>query len=132
MKRMKKRNKAFTLIELIVVIAIIAIIMLIGTVAYAGIRERMQVRADKSTAGQIGKSLVVREIDVRKEDGVPLYPEITRYDELDKVENYVARDIKPQSMKDGNFYVTAFQTQNGKKIVVGIGREGDEFLDKQL
>ena len=130
MKRMKKRNKAFTLIELIVVIAIIAIIMLIGTVAYAGIRERMQVRADKSTAGQIGKSLVVREIDVRKEDGVPLYPEITRYDELDKVENYVARDIKPQSMKDGNFYVTAFQTQNGKKIVVGIGREGDEFLDK--
>ena len=127
---MKKRNKAFTLVELIIVIAILAIIMLIGTVAYGGIRERMQVRADKATAGQIGKSLVVREVDVSKSKGVPLYPTITKYDDLEEVENYVARDIKPQSMKDGNFYVTAFQTENGKKIVVGIGKDGDEFKDQ--
>lgn len=127
---MKKRNKAFTLVELIIVIAILAVIMLIGTVAYAGIRERMEVRADKATAGQIGKSLVVREVDLPKEDGVPLYPEIVKYDDLDKVENYVAKDIKPKSMKDGFFYATSFQTKNGKKIVVGIGKEGDEFKDK--
>lgn len=126
---MKKRNKAFTLIELIIVIAILAIILLIGSVAYAGIQKRAKVRADKATAGQIGKSLVVREADLPKDKGIPLYPVITQYDELEDVENYVVKDIKPQSMKEGNFFATAFRTNTGKKIVVGIGKEGDEFKD---
>ena len=124
-----KRNKAFTLVELIIVIAILAIIMLIGSVAYGGVQARMRIRADKTTAGQIGKALVIREVDVPKEKGIQLYPTITRYDQIENVENYVSKDIKPQSMKEGYFFVTAFLTENGKKIVVGIGKEGEEIKD---
>jgi len=54
---MKKLNKGFTLVELIIVIAILAIIMLIAIPNFSGIQQRMQVRADKQTAAQIGKAI---------------------------------------------------------------------------
>jgi len=53
----KSSNKGFTLVELIIVIAILAIIMLIAIPNFSGIQQRMQVRADKSTAAQIGKAV---------------------------------------------------------------------------
>ena len=56
---MKKTNKGFTLVELIIVIAILAIIMLIAIPNFSGIQQRMQVRADKATAAQIGKAVRV-------------------------------------------------------------------------
>ena len=52
-------NKGFTLVELIIVIAILAIIMLIAIPNFSGIQQRMQVRADKATAAQIGKAVRV-------------------------------------------------------------------------
>jgi len=55
----KSSNKGFTLVELIIVIAILAIIMLIAIPNFSGIQQRMQVRADKSTAAQIGKAVRV-------------------------------------------------------------------------
>ena len=55
----KTNNKGFTLVELIIVIAILAIIMLIAIPNFSGIQQRMQVRADKSTAAQIGKAVRV-------------------------------------------------------------------------
>jgi len=54
---MRKNNKGFTLVELIIVIAILAIIMLIAIPNFSGIQQRMQVRADKATAAQIGKAV---------------------------------------------------------------------------
>lgn len=124
------KNKGFSLVELVIVIVVIAIIMLIGTVAYTGIQERAKVRADKQTAGEIGRALVIRETDIGKEKPIPYYPVLTIYDELVEVENYVAKGIKPQSMDDGYFIATAIQTKNGKKIIVGIGKIGDEITDK--
>jgi prepilin-type N-terminal cleavage/methylation domain-containing protein len=56
---MKRANKGFTLVELIIVIAILAIIMLIAIPNFSGIQRRMQVRADKATAAQIGKAVRV-------------------------------------------------------------------------
>ena len=53
----KSSNKGFTLVELIIVIAILAIIMLIAIPNFSGIQQRMQVRADKQTAAQIGKAI---------------------------------------------------------------------------
>lgn len=53
----KTSNKGFTLVELIIVIAILAIIMLIAIPNFSGIQQRMQVRADKATAAQIGKAV---------------------------------------------------------------------------
>lgn len=55
----KSSNKGFTLVELIIVIAILAIIMLIAIPNFSGIQQRMQVRADKATAAQIGKAVRV-------------------------------------------------------------------------
>ena len=54
---MRKNNRGFTLVELIIVIAILAIIMLIAIPNFSGIQQRMQVRADKATAAQIGKAV---------------------------------------------------------------------------
>lgn len=58
MKKLQS-NKGFTLVELIIVIAILAIIMLIAIPNFSGIQQRMQVRADKATAAQIGKAVRV-------------------------------------------------------------------------
>ena len=55
----KTNNRGFTLVELIIVIAILAIIMLIAIPNFSGIQQRMQVRADKSTAAHIGKAVRV-------------------------------------------------------------------------
>ena len=128
MKRKSKNNsKGFTLVELIIVIAILAIIMLIAMLAYGGIQQRMKIRSDKATCAQIGKALVVREHDLDKSKGIQLYPEVVEYDSLEDVENYVKAGLTPQSMPDGGFIVTAIQTDTGKKIIVGIGKNDQEI-----
>jgi len=65
-----KSNKGFTLVELIIVIAILAIIMLIAIPNFSGIQQRMQVRADKSTAAQIGKAVRVWFTDYTTDKGL--------------------------------------------------------------
>ena len=66
-------KRGFTLVELIIVIAILAIIMLIASLAYGGIQQRMKVRSDKATCGEIGKALAVREADLDKSKGIGYY-----------------------------------------------------------
>jgi len=66
----KSSNKGFTLVELIIVIAILAIIMLIAIPNFSGIQQRMQVRADKSTAAQIGKAVRVWFTDYTTDKGM--------------------------------------------------------------
>ena len=126
MKR-KSNNKGFTLVELIIVIAILAIIMLIATLAYGGIQQRMKIRSDKATCGEIGKALAVREADLDKSKGIQLYPTVVEYDSLGGVENYIKPGLTPQSMPDGGYIVTAIQTDTGKKIIVGIGKNDQEI-----
>jgi len=65
-----RNNKGFTLVELIIVIAILAIIMLIAIPNFSGIQQRMQVRADKSTAAQIGKAVRVWFTDYTTDGGL--------------------------------------------------------------
>lgn len=124
------KNKGFTLVEMVIVIAILAIISLIGVVAYSKIQERSAIKADKLTAAQIGKSLLIRESVVDEEKKIGYYPTITIYDQLEGIEEYIAKEIRPQSMKDGYFVTTAIQTETGKKIIVGVGRPGDKIIDK--
>ena len=66
----KSSNKGFTLVELIIVIAILAIIMLIAIPNFSGIQQRMQVRADKATAAQIGKAVRVWMTDYTTDPGL--------------------------------------------------------------
>jgi len=123
----KSNSKGFTLVELIIVIAILAIIMLIATLAYSGIQKRMKIRSDKATCGEIGKALAVREADLDKSKGIQLYPTVVEYDSLEGVENYIKAGLTPQSMPDGGYIVTAIQTDTGKKILVGIGKNDQEI-----
>ena len=123
----KKLNKGFTLVELVIVIAIIAIIVLIAMLAYNGIQHRMRIRADKATCEEIGKALTVREADLDKSQGVQLYPTVVEYDTLENVDHYIRLGLTPQSMPDGGYIVTAIQTDTGKKIIVGIGKNDQEI-----
>ena len=126
-KKSKHSRKGFTLVELIIVIAILAIIMLAVSLAYGGIQKRMRIRSDKATCGEIGKALAIREADLDKSKGIQLYPEVVEYDTLESVENYIKPGLTPQSMPDGGYVVTAIQTDTGKKILVGIGKNDQEI-----
>ena len=117
------KNKGFTLVELIVVIAVISILMLIGVPAFAQIVERVKVRSDKVSAAEIGKAICIREIDVKEDKRVPYYPTVVRYDNLERIEEYLSKEYRPQSMKDGYFFVTALQIEGIKRILVGIGKK---------
>lgn len=124
----KSSNKGFTLVELIIVIAILAIIMLIAIPNFSGIQQRMQVRADKATAAQIGKAVRVWFTDyttdktlvevAAKESGVGDYtPEeykdgknvkfnglplvtagVVNYEKLVHIEGYISKGSTPSSL----------------------------------
>ena len=123
---MRKTNKGFTLVELIIVIAILAIIMLIAIPNFSGIQQRMQVRADKATAAQIGKAVRVWFTDcttdpslVSGDDATTLKPDelavisvtaadtysiaaTSEYSTLCGIEGYMSKDQHPSSMKTDN------------------------------
>lgn len=114
MKKLQS-NKGFTLVELIIVIAILAIIMLIAIPNFSGIQQRMQVRADKATAAQIGKAVRVWYTDYTTD--AALKATITDGSEADKFLNdgkvvvysglegldaYCSKEYKPSSFLDDN------------------------------
>ena len=117
------KNKGFSFVELILVLAVLSILMLIGVPTFGRMVERMKVKTDKVSASEIGNALVMRELSVPDEKKIEYYPVIKRYDELENVENYISKDYRPQSMKDGYFFVTALQVDNVKRILVGIGKK---------
>ena len=143
--RMKKSsNKGFTLVELIIVIAILAIIMLIAIPNFSGIQQRMQVRADKATAAQIGKAVRVWFTDYTTDPNLTgtVIPSSLKtpadtdfapvdYSTLANIENYVTKDYRASSLKDkdnvaytgGGYYkvfLTANSTDASAKIAVAI------------
>lgn len=123
-----ENKKGFTLVELIIVIAILAIIMLIAIPNFSGIQQRMQVRADKSTAAQIGKAVRVWFTDYTTDKGlVAAAPEgtiipvagknadddvleglptaddtaVVEYGSLAGISGYISTGKTPDSLKDG-------------------------------
>jgi len=117
------KNKGFTLVELVIVVAILSLIMLIGVPAFANIVERMKVRSDKASANEIGKAISTREVLVKDEQKVKYYPVVTRYDEIENIDEYISSDYRPQSMQDGYYFATAVKVDGHKKILVGIGKK---------
>jgi len=117
----KSSNKGFTLVALIIVIAILAIIMLIAIPNFSGIQQRMQVRADKQTAAQIGKAIRIWYAERVSEGGdvstLPYIAEATggalsidwldedetstslkNYNAVDGLEGYISKENKPNSL----------------------------------
>ena len=140
---MKKTNKGFTLVELIIVIAILAIIMLIAIPNFSGIQQRMKVRADKSTAAQIGKAVRVWYTDYTtdktlndklsttegEEDKEFMEgKQLVDYTGLTGIEDYAAKTYKPTSLltagkvaEANQYYLVGLTTiTNDAKICVSI------------
>ena len=132
---MKKTNKGFTLVELIIVIAILAIIMLIAIPNFSGIQQRMQVRADKATAAQIGKAVRLWFTDYTTDknlvdaaadedivpDELPTPSDTTdgtisasvEYSKLAGIASYVTTTYRASSLKDANG--SAYKGADGKE-----------------
>ena len=106
---MTNKNKGFTLVELIIVIAILAIIMLIAIPNFSGIRQRMQVRADKASAAQIGKAVRIWYTDKYATENQSVVPELKAADGSIKTEiDSDMLDVTPKMIEvDGEVVDTA-------------------------
>lgn len=138
---MTNKNKGFTLVELIIVIAILAIIMLIAIPNFSGIRQRMQVRADKASAAQIGKAVRIWYTDKYATENQSVVPELVNgsnvivvpYTALNGIEAHVSTDLVADSLLvdsganagakysgGGKYYVTLLYSGISTKFLIGI------------
>lgn len=95
------------------------IIALIAVSNLTGIQDRSQVSADIRTAEQIGKSIVIWSVDGINRK-VPTT--VTKYDELEGIEEYIYSEAKVSSLKDAEYYVV---NDNGT-IKVAIAKEASD------
>jgi len=139
----KTSNKGFTLVELIIVIAILAIIMLIAIPNFSGIQQRMQVRADKSSAAQIGKAVRIWYTEYTSDEafktavGAGNLPKqdkdnavaVKKIDTITKLDEYVDTSLVPQSLREADstiiaenqyYYAGLVGSGTAEKIVVCI------------
>lgn len=137
-----RQNKGFTLVELIIVIAILAIIMLIAIPNFSGIQQRMQVRADKSSAAQICKAVRIWYTDnyaTKNQSAIPELmndaepPEImvVPYTKLNGIGEHIASDLVAESLLEdgakydggGTYYITLLYSGISTKFLIGIDKD---------
>ena len=132
-----KNNKGFTLVELIIVIAILAIIMLIAIPNFSGIQQRMQVRADKASAAQIGKAVRIWYTDNYATNNQSIVPDlidgegnvkVVPYTKLDGIKDHISDELVADSLLEsgakypggGKYYVTILYSGISTKFLIGI------------
>lgn len=103
--------------------------MLIAIPNFSGIQGRMQIRADMSTAAQVGKATSIWYTEAL--NGAYEYKNVEksfiRLDEIDGIYDYVNTSLVPSSYgkshDEGAYYVTVVGEEEGFKgrIVVAIG-----------
>ena len=119
-----KQNKGFTLVELIIVIAILAIIMLIAIPNFSGIQQRMQVRADKATAAQIGKAVRVWFTDCSTDDGLITGHDKTVVAKEDATLGWIAGKWAPEDLPVRSGTGTVSVAATNYENLIGI----DEYI----
>ena len=118
------------------------IIMLIAVLSLSGTQQRMQTRADKATAAQIGKAVRIWHTNATTYSTLDfdiegLENDLVRLDEIDGIEDYISSVCEPTSYmrgKDGAaYYVTMIDEDepSQSRIVVAIGPENLNEVPKK-
>jgi len=123
-----KSNKGFTLVELIIVIAILAIIMLIAIPNFSGIQQRMQVRADKSTAAQIGKAVRVWFTDYTTDKGLVASADADKYVPV-QVLDAGGDEVNPGLPTAADGLAVAYDGLAGIAEYIAIGQRPNSLTD---
>ena len=122
-------------ISVLLVVLYLVFVMLIAVPNFSGIQENMQVRADKSTAAQIGKATRIWYVEAMSEPNSNANVDevkdgLVRLDEIEGIDDYIIYmtpiSYRPDNtMEDSAYYVTIINEDDieNEKIVVVIGPE---------
>ena len=124
------------------IIPLLLIMMLIAIPNFSGIQDRMEVRADKATAAQIGKAVRIWYTEAMFEPEVDYNTEevedgFVKLDDIENIEYYVDNYLTPTSYSDRkgrrvesqDYYVTIIneEERSEAKVVVAIASETDNL-----
>lgn len=130
-KKSKKLIKILLVIGAIFSLLSIVLIMLIVLISipnFSGVQSRMEVRADKATAAQVGNATSMwyqEAVNTNYYEYENVEESFVRLDEVDGFDNYIDTNMIPISYGgDGAYYVTIVgEENNNPRAVVAIGPE---------
>ena len=150
----KKKNISNLLIVGIILGAILPLLLifLIAIPNFSGIQNSMQIRADKSTAAQIGKATRIWYSEILMDPELQAIANeeevennFVRLDKIELLDNYISIDQEPNSyrtskwgtIENAAYYVQIINVDDSpnEKIIVAIGPENlsndnDDMLDE--
>ena len=147
MNKLRKSVSGFTLVELIVVLAILGIIFLIVVPLYPTLTQRMKVKADRTSAGNIANGVRAWSVDSSTDDLLKEHSKFLQVDttvrlnEVPNLEQYVdVVNTKPTSLlneanipvPNQEYFVGMIAVESDPKVVVSVGVAGVSISDDSI